>query len=142
MKTDKFLDTYFYIAGWVIIALLGLGVLALKVSGLTLSEVVPPCTLNAITGYYCPGCGGTRAAVALLRGKVLRSVFYHPIVLYAAVFGGWFMISQSIERLSRHRIQIGMHYRNIYLWIALVIVVLNCLVKNLAIALWGVSLMG
>lgn len=142
MKTDKMLDKYFYIAGWVILGLLVLGILALKLSGMTLSEVVPPCTLYVITGYYCPGCGGTRAAVSLLRGNVLKSIFYHPIVLYATIFGGWFMISQTIERLSRHRLKIGMHYRNIYLWVALIIVLLNWIVKNLAIAIWGVSLMG
>ncbi len=45
--------------------------------------------------------------------------FYHPIVVYTAVFFGWFMLSQTIEKASRGRFAIGMHYRDIYLWIAL-----------------------
>ena len=44
----------------------------------------PPCLFHLATGYYCPGCGGTRAITALLHGQILNSVLYHPVVLYAA----------------------------------------------------------
>lgn len=33
-------------------------------------------------GFYCPGCGGTRAVKALLHGNILESLRYHPIVVY------------------------------------------------------------
>ena len=36
-------------------------------------------------GFYCPGCGGTRAVKALLHGHILESLHYHPIVVYVAV---------------------------------------------------------
>lgn len=52
------------------------------------------------------------------------------------------MISQTIERISRGKIHIGMHYRDLYLWIALVIAILNCLIKNLVLAVTGVALLG
>lgn len=42
-----------------------------------------PCIFYETTGLYCPGCGGTRATKALLRGEVIRSFRYHPFVLYA-----------------------------------------------------------
>ena len=104
----------------------------------------PPdgCVLHNLTGYYCPGCGGTRAIHALLHGHIVRSFFYHPIVVYTAVFFGWFMLSQTIEKASRGRLAIGMHYRDIYLWIALAIVLLNWLVKNLFLAVFGIALLG
>jgi hypothetical protein len=35
-----------------------------------------------------------------------------------------------------------MHYRDIYLWIALAIVLLNWLVKNLFLAVFGIALLG
>ncbi len=50
------------------------------------------CFFHELTGLYCPGCGGTRAFIALMEGDLARSFFYHPIVLYgylcltAAVF--------------------------------------------------------
>ena len=52
------------------------------------------------------------------------------------------MISQTIERISRGKLHIGMHYRDLYLWIALVIAILNCLIKNLVLAVTGVALLG
>ena len=142
LRTDKTLDFSFYIIGWVCLILALVLGLAWK-SGYFL-WIFPPdgCVLHNLTGYYCPGCGGTRAIHALLHGHIVRSFFYHPIVVYTAVFFGWFMLSQTIEKASRGRLAIGMHYRDIYLWIALAIVLLNWLVKNLVLAVFGIALLG
>lgn len=142
LRTDKTLDFSFYIIGWVCLILALVLGLAWK-NGYFL-WIFPPdgCVLHNLTGYYCPGCGGTRAIHALLHGHIMRSFFYHPIVVYTAVFFGWFMLSQTIEKASRGRFAIGMHYRDIYLWIALAIVLLNCLVKNLVLAVFGIALLG
>lgn len=43
-----------------------------------------PCLFHLITGFYCPGCGGTRAIRMLIHGKVMASFCYHPFVPYAA----------------------------------------------------------
>lgn len=37
----------------------------------------PKCTLHRLTGLHCPGCGMTRAAHALLNGRVLQSMVYN-----------------------------------------------------------------
>lgn len=142
LRTDKTLDFSFYIIGWVCLILALVLGLAWK-SGYFL-WIFPPdgCVLHNLTGYYCPGCGGTRAIHALLHGHIVRSFFYHPIVVYTAVFFGWFMLSQTIEKASRGHFAIGMHYRDIYLWIALAIVLLNWLVKNLFLAVFGIALLG
>ena len=114
-----------------------------------LFQVVPPsflmlfpsCMIRKIFGIYCPGCGGTRAVTAFLRGDFLTSFISHPLVLYTAVVGGWFLASQTIERISRHRLKSGMRYRDGYVWAALVILVINFLVKNLLLAVWGIDLL-
>lgn len=31
---------------------------------------------------YCPGCGGTRAFESLLYGNIIKSIIYHPFVMY------------------------------------------------------------
>ena len=49
-----------------------------------------PCFFYQYTGLYCPGCGGTRAVLALLQGHVLQSLWYHPLVLYIAATAGWY----------------------------------------------------
>ena len=137
LKTDPLLDRCFYIIGWVCIGLAVLGCLAVRLGVLQMLGGIPPCALHRMTGYYCPGCGGTRAVMALFHGKILTSLYYHPIVVYTAVMGSWVMLSQTVERLSRGKCRIGLHYRDIYLWIALAIVVVNCLTKNLVLAITG-----
>ncbi len=142
MKADPSQDKYFYITGWIVFGLFALYLLISEILDFSLVRHIPPCALHSMTGYYCPGCGGTRAVLSLIKGNLLTSIFYHPFVIYAFAIGGWFMISQTIERISKHKINIGMHYRHIYLWLALIIIVVNCLIKNLALAIWGIPLMG
>ena len=77
----------------------------------------------------------------LLAGKWLRSFVLHPFVPYAALLSGWFMISQTIERVSGSRIRIALRFRDVYIWIALLLIVVNCLVKNLALFVWHVDLL-
>lgn len=142
MKAEPSQDIYFYVTGWIVCGIFALYVAASILFDFSLAHYIPACSLHVMTGYYCPGCGGTRAVLSLLDGHLLTSFFYHPFVLYAVVVGGWFMISQTIERVSRHKIRIAMHYRNIYLWLALAIVIVNCLIKNLVLGIWGIPLMG
>ena len=141
MQTDKKLDKYFYITGWIVIALITVLVMIVKINGIGILHKMPQCTFNKVTGLYCPGCGGTRATIALFRGQIIRSFRFHPFVLYGSVVGGWFMISQTIQRISKDRIKIGMHFRPVYLWIALAIVLINWLVKNAFILIGGIYLL-
>lgn len=51
-------------------------------------RVIPrmPCVIHDVLHIYCPGCGGTRAIISLLQGRVLESVYYNPAVLIGAIF--------------------------------------------------------
>ena len=100
-----------------------------------------PCLFHLLTGLYCPGCGGTRAAYALLCGKPLLSFYYHPIVLYTVVVGAAFLVTQTIGRLSRGRFRAVVHFRPAYLWIALALVVINCFVKNFILLYFHIPLL-
>lgn len=141
MKVNTNVDKGCYIAGWCVLILISVCALALKITGFPIGNYMPPCMFHAVTGYYCPGCGGTRAAFALIHGKFIQSFYYHPIVLYTAIAGGWFMISQTIEWISGKRVKIGMHFREIYLWIALGIILIHFLVRNLALVIWQTDLL-
>ncbi len=141
MRPEPHFDKQFYIIGWVCIAMLLTYVFFRNVLHIDIIDYMPGCVFNKSTGYYCPGCGGTRATFALIRGKILKSIFLHPFVPYTAILGGWFMISQTIQRISRGRLQIGLHFRMIYIWIALGLVLLNFLWKNGVLFFTGVALM-
>ena len=47
-------------------------------------EGVVVCPLRLCTGTYCPGCGGSRAAAALVRGDVVGAWQHHPYVVLLA----------------------------------------------------------
>ena len=100
-----------------------------------------PCVFHMVTGFYCPGCGGTRAVAALLKGQLWRSFLYHPAVPYCAGIYLWFMVSHTLERAAGRRLRIGMRYRRRYLWILLGIVVINTAVRNAVLAAWGLDLL-
>ncbi|MDE7311407.1 MAG: DUF2752 domain-containing protein [Eubacterium sp.] len=96
----------------------------------SLARLLPPCLFHQISGYYCPGCGGTRAVRALLHGRLLQSAFFHPFVPYAAAVYLYFMLTQTAERASRGKLPIGLRYRNGIVWIAFCLIAGNFLFKN------------
>ncbi len=138
MKKESSQDIYFYIIGWCGIALILAYLFAKYMLGFDILDYTLPCTLYTWTGFYCPGCGGTRAVFALAEGDILQSLYLHPFVPYVAIVGGWFMISQTIERFSRGKIKIALHFRMIYVWIALALIFVNMLYKNAALFFTGI----
>ncbi len=134
-------ETALFYIGWSLIAIGCTLGLMYQIFPLPFSKLLLPCLVNSTFGIYCPGCGGTRAVWALFHGKLAASFVCHPLVIYTAAVGGWFLVSQSIERISRHRIKIGMKYRDIYIWAALGIVIVNFFIKNLLLIIWNIDLL-
>ena len=132
-ETNKKAEDIFYVTGLILAAAGGLFWYAYQRLGFRLEHYIPPCIFRQVTGYYCPGCGGTRAVYALFSGHLIKSFYYQPFVLYAVVVGGCFLLSQTVERLSKGKLAIGMRYRDCYLWIALTLIAINFLVKNMAL---------
>ena len=127
-----------YTGGWILLALAVLLMAAEK--GLHLSWQSFPCLFHKWTGYYCPGCGGTRAVKALLRGHIGQSFLYHPVVLYGAVLYAGFMISHTIEYLTKGRWHTGMRYTDKYLYVGLGMIVVQWVLKNVIKLVWGVGI--
>jgi hypothetical protein len=130
----KKLERQIYIAGLVSIpAFVILGFIFLK---FIQPKMIVPCVFYMFTGFYCPGCGGTRAVMALLKGNFLLSLWYHPLVIYAVVIYVLYMASHTLAFFSPS-IR-GLKYRNAYLYIALGIVAVNFIVKNVLLHGFGV----
>lgn len=141
MRNRKKEETALFVTGWSLVFVAGTLFLLYKLLPLPYDKLMVPCIFYSAFGLYCPGCGGTRAVFALLHGQILTSFICHPLVLYTAVLGGWFLISQSIERISRHRVKIGMRYRDGYIWAALGIVIVHFIVRNLLLIVWDIDLL-
>lgn len=104
-----------------------------------LLEKIPPCIFHYITGLYCPGCGGTRAVIALLSGKVFLSFILHPIVIYIVIFFLVFLcrfIKSIIYNEKKTAILLPS-------WVycgALGVVVINFLLKNILLVFFNIQL--
>ena len=55
----------------------------------------PHCPFLAFTGWHCPGCGGTRALLAALRGDILLSLSLNALALPLAALAVYFLLLPS-----------------------------------------------
>lgn len=137
MKRQITLEQEMYVIG--MISLLAGGPLLLLYLSKMDAGIYPSCIFYSYLGIYCPGCGGTRAVRELLHGHVLRSLLYHPLVLYAAAIYVVFMISQTLSLVSKGRIK-GVSFHFWFLYGAVAVIAVNFIVKNLLKFLFGIIL--
>ena len=104
-----------------------------------LHQVLPMCSFYRLTGYYCPGCGGTRAVAALLKGHPMQSLRCHPFVGYGVLISGAFWLRRTLELITKKRLEI-IRLKPLYLYTALVIVILQWIVKNVLLYTQGIGI--
>lgn len=105
-----------------------------------LIQLLPPCIFRSLYGLYCPGCGGTRAVLELFRGHVISSLWYHPIIMYAAALYGWYLLSNTVEWVSRGKIPAGSGYHRWYGTAAVIIVIGNWFLRNVLLIVFHITL--
>lgn len=99
-----------------------------------------PCLFHAMTGLYCPGCGGTRAFRYLLQGDWLESFRYHPLMPYLALVASLEMMTFLVAKTSgRNCFYLG--HEKFFLYVAVGIVAVNFLIKNYLLIWCGVDLL-
>ena len=68
------------------------------------STIFPPCPILAITGFQCPGCGGTRSVYSLFHGDLATSLAMNPLVLASYAAALLLVGSVVATRLQRPRV--------------------------------------
>ena len=68
-------------------------------AGLSYLLLVPneykiPCIFNYATGMQCPGCGLTRASMAILRGDIAAAFNFNPLIFAAPFFLGAYLLAK------------------------------------------------
>lgn len=89
--------------------LLGLGAVAVAVVLARLDpnaadSVLPPCPFLALTGWFCPGCGSTRALHALLHGDLVQALAMNPLLVIAMPLLGWMALNASGVNMPGRRL--------------------------------------
>ncbi len=79
------------------------------------------CPMYAFTGILCPGCGGTRAALALLQGKVWLSLRCNPTVIGIVVILILWYAEAVMKCMGRPRKLIP---RRLGFWIVMIVILL------------------
>lgn len=116
--------------GWCAAGIFAALFLFVRVTGVPVWKFLLPCPFHALTGRStAPGAAGQEPSSGLA-GKWARSLSCTRLCRMQQLASGWFMISQTIERVSGSRIRIALRFRDVYIWIALLLIVVNCLVKK------------
>ena len=94
----------------------------------------PVCLFHVLTGFYCPGCGGTRAVYQLLHGHLLRAL--HDNALFVLTLtgltaqGARFVVQKIRNRPAAFTVS------PIMLWAFLVTVFVFTVLRNLPAFAW------
>jgi hypothetical protein len=81
-----------------LVAVLGAGLVSLLFGPSPESMALFPCPFHTLTGIKCPGCGMTRACIALARGEVGEALRYNPFSLGLLFFVGVFALFPDLLR--------------------------------------------
>jgi hypothetical protein len=57
----------------------------------------PTCIVKLLTGFDCPGCGGTRAFYYLMTANIPEAARHHAIAVFAAPFLVWLFVAWSLS---------------------------------------------
>lgn len=99
-----------------------------------------PCMFQALTGLYCPGCGGTRAVRALLKGDLWMSFQYHPLVLYTVFAFVLELVLRNLPGVGKTP-EAGDKRVRAFILMGAFLVMANWIFKNYMLVVRGVDLL-
>jgi hypothetical protein len=99
---------------------------------------LPFCPLASVLGVPCPGCGLTRATLALAHGELSHALELHPLAFVLAPLFIWAMTSAAISYIRGPRAA-----RPVRLWLASrTVTVLASVLMLATLGLWGARFFG
>ena len=81
-----------------------LGLAALALAFLASRGIAVPCLFHRLTGLLCPGCGNTRAAVALMRLELSAALSYNLFAPLEFFYIGWVYFFTAKHYIRTNRI--------------------------------------
>jgi len=68
------------------------------------ASTVPTCAVKLVSGFDCPGCGGTRAFFYALHGNIPAAARHHAVFIFALPFLIYLYVAWAGERVFRRRL--------------------------------------
>ena len=137
MRGSPITDREAYPAAWITLAALaGAFFLWRFVLG---APTVSRCWVWEHWHVYCPGCGGTRALMALARGQIGAAIRYHAPLVATLVLAAAYLISQTVWRLRGKR-GWTLHYDRRWPAALVELFLLGCVVRNVLWLGFGIPL--
>lgn len=105
-----------------------LPVAALSVLSLNPTTGTTICPFALITGTACPGCGLTRATLALSRGEFGTALTFHPLVMLvlAWLIGAW---GVAVAKRSGYSVRVNYKVVDRLLWATGALLVITWIVR-------------
>jgi hypothetical protein len=101
----------------------------------TLQLISPPeteCGMRKLTGFHCPGCGGTRSTQDLLQGRFLDALSHNAVLFLAcALFflASCYLIVRMTILGKPAPSMPDINWR--WLWLTLLVIVLFTVLRNI-----------
>ena len=115
-------------------------VLIILISFLDISlppNLVGQCLLRSLTGFYCPGCGGTTAVRDILHGRPFKSFCDNPAVLYTLYLLWLYTASFIVSKVSCGRFS-AVKVRPWHFYVLVALILISWIIKNIILLLtWG-----
>ena len=137
MRGSPITDREAYPAAWITLAALAGAFLLWRFA---LEEpTVSRCWIWEHWHVYCPGCGGTRALIALARGQIGEALRCHLPVVAALALAAAYLLTQTVWRLRGKR-GWTLHYRPSWPVLLVGLFLVNCLARNVLWLGFGIPL--
>lgn len=82
-----------------------------------------PCIFHELTGFYCPGCGGSRAIASLFKLNFYQAFRYNPLIITLLPFACIYFFYKYILNGKRN-------LPNFVFYILLIIIILFAILRN------------
>lgn len=99
------------------------------------------CYIRIHYKLYCPGCGGTRAFLAITHGHIIKSLYYNPIIFLLIIDIFAMNILSFIDKKNSGSCKI-LHYKIKYNIILLILWGIYFIVRNFLLLVMKIDILG
>lgn len=99
------------------------------------------CYIRTHFGIYCPGCGGTRAFLAIIHGQIIKSLQYNPIILILIIDIILMKVLNIIDKKNPNGRKI-LDYKIKYNIVLLILWMIYFIVRNYLLIIMKIDIVG